>query len=762
MATQAAIIIVVVLVVLSLLAVASRLLAARGGWGIRRALPNTGSIYERHLMGNGGEGTSRDNVLMAGAWAVDITPSESVYLAGYAPNRRSEGVSDRLWVRALVLQCSRGSAAGEQCDRDSSTTLSHNQWHATAAKSVFSEADGCGDGSLGRGGAEEEEGGLGGSSEGAAHATVGVQSPLKGVVALRKSGEEAKGEVPRTEKPAAGSYKKGEENHGNRREGEGEERTEAEDDVCSSLPVKTNRVVILAVDCIGIQGDEMDSLKMAIEGMVDAKHAIVASTHTHSGPDTLGLWGKPPFRCGIDRDYMSRVYVAAAEAVQRAIENVKPAELASCRAYVDVPMLTNLRREGMIDQEMNILHVQEAGGGPGICTVMEVACHPELMPSTGRLISSDFPNWVREKVEGEMGGCAIFVAGALGGLVTPSLPPEAAAAAATAAATKGGKGGTTWNPPAHALQEPDGIQKSSDQSIDSHRDRDPHKTVGGCDRDPHKTVGGRDRDPHKTVGGGDRDPHKTVDDGDIDKEDKASNASGCCGQEDADMSSCYQGVPGDIIGGNKEGDRAAAAAAVEMGRTTSPWSSAAAFGNILGDKVVQALRSLEDSEGNPYNRRPELSIWHMPVAVYSSNMNYFLGRLLGLLHRSKFYGSSWIQRLPIWPLGYFVTTVSVLDVGTLCAVTVPGEISPCLSLRIKHTVRTAGLVPRVMLIGLANDELGYILPYDLYDLPLFKYEKKLCCDSRTGTTVLEALADIALRMGQRKELLCRICHQVAS
>ena len=47
---------------------------------------------------------SAEGDFRAGAAAVDITPDGDVWLAGFDPERRSDGVHDPLYARALVLQ----------------------------------------------------------------------------------------------------------------------------------------------------------------------------------------------------------------------------------------------------------------------------------------------------------------------------------------------------------------------------------------------------------------------------------------------------------------------------------------------------------------------------------------------------------------------------------------------------------------------------------------------------------------------------------
>lgn len=61
------------------------------------------------------------------------------------------------------------------------------------------------------------------------------------------------------------------------------------------------------MDVIGLFYD--DVLKIRDQVKVQApkvSHLIVASTHVHEGPDTLGLWGPDPLHTGMDENHLAR------------------------------------------------------------------------------------------------------------------------------------------------------------------------------------------------------------------------------------------------------------------------------------------------------------------------------------------------------------------------------------------------------------------------------------------------------------------------
>jgi hypothetical protein len=94
--------------------------------------------------------------------------------------------------------------------------------------------------------------------------------------------------------------------------------------------------------------------------------------------------------------------------------------------------------------------------------------------------------------------------------------------------------------------------------------------------------------------------------------------------------------------------------------------------------------------------------------------------------------------------GRITTEVNLLKIGSLWLATVPGELLPKLGLALKDRMRQAG-AGVAGVIGLANDELGYILPIEDFRYPLnpFKpgrhYEETNSIGREIGPMVVEAV-----------------------
>lgn len=94
--------------------------------------------------------------------------------------------------------------------------------------------------------------------------------------------------------------------------------------------------------------------------------------------------------------------------------------------------------------------------------------------------------------------------------------------------------------------------------------------------------------------------------------------------------------------------------------------------------------------------------------------------------------------------GIIHSEVNLLKIGPLWFVTIPGELLPKLGLALKADLRAAG-AGSAGVIGLANDELGYILPPEDFRFPLnpFKpgkhYEETMSISKGIGPAVMQGL-----------------------
>lgn len=97
--------------------------------------------------------------------------------------------------------------------------------------------------------------------------------------------------------------------------------------------------------------------------------------------------------------------------------------------------------------------------------------------------------------------------------------------------------------------------------------------------------------------------------------------------------------------------------------------------------------------------------------------------------------------------GYVHSEVNLIKLGDLWLATVPGEMLPKLGLHLKQQMRAAG-AKVAGVIGLANDELGYILPTEDFKYPWnpFKpgkhYEETNSIGKGISTSIMNAFTEL--------------------
>ncbi|MBC7329816.1 neutral/alkaline non-lysosomal ceramidase N-terminal domain-containing protein [bacterium] len=198
---------------------------------------------------------------------------------------------------------------------------------------------------------------------------------------------------------------------GNNRKSEG-----VHDDIYASalyLNDGKTSVVIVSLDLIGLFHDDVEDIRG------NKNDIIIACTHQHSGPDTLGLWGPDETTSGVNPEYLAFVKGKVREAIDKARKSPKPAILKVGEARVS-EVAYNAREESLLDPTMTCLFVESPDGKP-IAILVNYACHPEVLWEDNHLITSDFVYYLRELCERKIGGTTLFLNGALGGMVTPRV-----------------------------------------------------------------------------------------------------------------------------------------------------------------------------------------------------------------------------------------------------------------------------------------------------------------------------------------------------
>jgi hypothetical protein len=67
---------------------------------------------------------------------------------------------------------------------------------------------------------------------------------------------------------------------------------------------------ILTFDCIGLMYPQLQEIREKVAKAIPgfpSQQIILSSTHTHSGPDVVGLWGKDLMHSGVNEAHMKKI-----------------------------------------------------------------------------------------------------------------------------------------------------------------------------------------------------------------------------------------------------------------------------------------------------------------------------------------------------------------------------------------------------------------------------------------------------------------------
>ncbi|GIV18443.1 MAG: hypothetical protein KatS3mg023_0194 [Armatimonadota bacterium] len=198
---------------------------------------------------------------------------------------------------------------------------------------------------------------------------------------------------------------------------------EIHDDVYASAVViqaGETKMAIVSCDLLGLLYPAVQEIRSKVTSVPSA-NIIIAATHTHSGPDSIGLWGQPEQGVsGVDKEWYAQMKQRVVDAIEEAAKKLQPAVLRVASAEGVKGVSRNVRVAEILDTSIAVLQLRSASDNKTIATVVNYAVHPELMNT--RSLTSDIVHYMRQTIEGAEGGIALFLNGALGGMVTVDSP----------------------------------------------------------------------------------------------------------------------------------------------------------------------------------------------------------------------------------------------------------------------------------------------------------------------------------------------------
>lgn len=195
-------------------------------------------------------------------------------------------------------------------------------------------------------------------------------------------------------------------------------------------------LAIVSVDMVGWFYDDVLGVRELVKQRgIDVDHVIVHSTHTHQAVDTMGLWGRAYLRSGYTdahrlflQDTIATTIgeaAAAAVPVTMVLGGVASSSYDAAKGTANVGGDT--RDPYVIIDDVGAARFVNADGDT-VATLVNWACHPETRADENTWLSSDYVHALRRTVEEGshwnarqkpgVGGVAIYLNGALGGMMT--------------------------------------------------------------------------------------------------------------------------------------------------------------------------------------------------------------------------------------------------------------------------------------------------------------------------------------------------------
>ncbi len=185
------------------------------------------------------------------------------------------------------------------------------------------------------------------------------------------------------------------------------------------------QAILVELDFVGFTRTRIREIqeRLAAHGFTK-ENIIIASTHTHEGPDTLGVYGPNLLTSGVSPEFIAFVQDSVVNLVLDVWTRLEPVTMKAGKIDMNDPLSNypNLIKDQRLPfvSTTFITAAQFIGlDGHTVATIVNWANHPEVMIKS-TLVSSDFPGYLRRHVSEKLGGETLYMSGALGGLSSPT------------------------------------------------------------------------------------------------------------------------------------------------------------------------------------------------------------------------------------------------------------------------------------------------------------------------------------------------------
>ncbi|MGC4034491.1 MAG: hypothetical protein QM764_00930 [Chitinophagaceae bacterium] len=181
----------------------------------------------------------------------------------------------------------------------------------------------------------------------------------------------------------------------------------------------TTRIAIVNVDNLGWTAILGDKSRALIKG-IPPENILIGCTHTHSAPDAYAFPDENG-KTGADLKYLDWCTKQIADAVNEATSKLEPAILKTAVDEAKGKISYNYYADKLFDPRCGVIQTIATTGahkGKPIATLVNYAVHPEVIGPDRGILSPDLCGPLYERIESKIGGVALFMNSAQGGMVT--------------------------------------------------------------------------------------------------------------------------------------------------------------------------------------------------------------------------------------------------------------------------------------------------------------------------------------------------------
>ena len=169
-------------------------------------------------------------------------------------------------------------------------------------------------------------------------------------------------------------------------------------------------IALVSVDVIGLFRNSLEFVHLAFPDVF----CIISATHTHSAPDTLGVWSTEYVG-----EYLAFVQSAIIRSIHGAIQQLKPVTFSVGTTKI-IGLSQDYRLPFVIDNNMNVLFVNELETGKMLSVLVNWSAHPANFGKGSINLSGDYPAVLINLIDQKFGCISLFFNGAIGGHITTS------------------------------------------------------------------------------------------------------------------------------------------------------------------------------------------------------------------------------------------------------------------------------------------------------------------------------------------------------